>query len=49
MSLVGLQKDPSGLDMGHKFAKSQVLVVVGIRTHSKSEYLPPPRFSLLSV
>ena len=30
MTLVGLQTDPSGLDMGHKFAKSQVLVVVGI-------------------
>ena len=28
--MVGLQTDPSGLDMGHKFAKSQVLVVVGI-------------------
>ena len=30
MSLVGLQTDPSGLGMGHKFAKSPVLVVVGI-------------------
>ena len=30
MTLVGSQTDPSGLDMGHKFAKSQVLVVVGI-------------------
>ena len=30
MALVSLQTGPSSLDTGHNFAKSQVLVVVGI-------------------
>ena len=45
MALVGLQTGPSGLDMGHNFAKSQVLVVVVIPCHKSvpiRNLSPPP-------